>query len=100
MASTKDGYGFIRCAERDARMFFHFSELLEPDTLPRPGDEVEMTVVPDPAAPAGSSRLIAIRIGHLQKGTVSFETVRPDKCEGVVEKEPATHKSPGNCIGK
>ena len=25
--ALKDGFGFIRCAERDARMFFHFSEV-------------------------------------------------------------------------
>ena len=29
VASLKEGFGFIRCCDRDARMFFHFSELLD-----------------------------------------------------------------------
>ena len=92
VASTKDGFGFIRCAERDARMFFHFSEMLNPDIEICQSDEVEFTVVQDPASP---NRQIAVRIHTLPKGSVSFESVTPDKQVGTVEKEPATHKSPG-----
>ena len=29
IASLKEGFGFIRCCDRDARMFFHFSELMD-----------------------------------------------------------------------
>ena len=28
VGTLKDGFGFIKCADRDTRMFFHFSELL------------------------------------------------------------------------
>ena len=39
----------------------------------------------DPTAP---TRQIAIRIKTLPKGTVSFETVLPEKLTGTIEKEP------------
>lgn len=41
----RDGFGFIKCVDRDARMFFHFSEVLEESPL-HISDEVEFTVVP------------------------------------------------------
>jgi len=41
---VKEGYGFIQCAERDARMFFHFSEILDPKVETKIQDEVEFTV--------------------------------------------------------
>ena len=41
----RDGFGFIKCVDRDARMFFHFSEVLEESQL-HISDEVEFTVVP------------------------------------------------------
>lgn len=44
VVSLKEGYGFIQCAERDARMFFHFSEILDPKTETKVQDEVEFTV--------------------------------------------------------
>ncbi|XP_013412003.1 cold shock domain-containing protein E1-like [Lingula anatina] len=91
VVTLKEGYGFIKCADRDARMFFHFSERLDPDSEINLQDETEFTVIQDPSSP---SRHIAIRIKQLPKGTISFESVSKDKYIGVVEKEPATHKSP------
>ena len=29
VASLKEGFGFIKCCDRDARMFFHYSALLD-----------------------------------------------------------------------
>ena len=29
VAAVKEGFGFIKCVDRDARMFFHFSEMLD-----------------------------------------------------------------------
>ena len=29
IAALRDGFGFIRCAERDTRMFFHFNEVID-----------------------------------------------------------------------
>ncbi len=104
VVSTKDGYGFIRCANREARLFFHFSELLdtgagdgggEEKTTFRTNDELEFTVIPDPAQP---SRMVAIRIRRLHRGAVKFETVLPERMTGHIEKEPALYsnmKSPG-----
>lgn len=45
IAAIRDGFGFIKCVDRDARMFFHFSEVLE-ETQLHISDEVEFTVVP------------------------------------------------------
>ncbi len=44
--SLKDGFGFIDCVEREGRIFFHFSEIIDIDWDPRCQDEVEFTVVP------------------------------------------------------
>ncbi|KAM5256072.1 cold shock domain-containing protein E1-like [Ctenodactylus gundi] len=45
IAAMRDGFGFIKCVDRDACMFFHFSEILDGNRL-RIADEVEFTVVP------------------------------------------------------
>lgn len=44
IVNLKDGFGFINCADRDARMFFHLNEMLDVDRTLRIGDEVEFTV--------------------------------------------------------
>lgn len=90
ITSVKDGFGFIRCADREARMFFHFSEMMTVKTEIQVNEEVEFTVVQDPSSP---SRQIAIRIKYLPKGTISFETVLPTKLTGSVEKEPSVQKN-------
>ncbi|XP_033109405.1 cold shock domain-containing protein E1-like [Anneissia japonica] len=95
VAAIKEGFGFIKCVNREPRMFFHFSELLEPGDL-HISDEVEFTVIPDPNAP---KRQIAVRIRQLPKGSVSFEIVQPERIQGTVEKVPTNMwgKSPGKC---
>ena len=45
IAAVKDGFGFITCAERESRMFFHFSEMMDPDMEVKVGEEVEFTVI-------------------------------------------------------
>jgi len=92
IAAVKDGFGFLTCTERDTRMFFHFSELMDPEREIKQGEEVEFTVVADPTTP---SRHIAIRIKYLPKGTISFDTIHPVRVIGTIEKEPATHKMQG-----
>lgn len=86
IVTLKEGFGFIRCADREARMFFHFSELMEPDAEPKIQEEVEFTVIQDPTA---ASRQIAIRIRPLPRGSVKFESVLAEKHPGTVEKEAA-----------
>ncbi|XP_032105548.1 cold shock domain-containing protein E1 isoform X4 [Cebus imitator] len=46
IAAMRDGFGFIKCVDRDVRMFFHFSEILDGNQL-HIADEVEFTVVPE-----------------------------------------------------
>lgn len=45
ITALKDGFGFIRCVDRDARLFFHFNEVLDVDREISVGDEVEFTVI-------------------------------------------------------
>ncbi|XP_077464999.1 cold shock domain-containing protein E1 isoform X1 [Stigmatopora argus] len=83
IAAIRDGFGFIKCVDRDARMFFHFSEVLEESQL-HISDEVEFTVVPDMLS---AQRNHAVRIKKLPKGTVSFHTQSEQRFIGVVQKE-------------
>ncbi|XP_076859745.1 cold shock domain-containing protein E1 isoform X1 [Brachyhypopomus gauderio] len=83
IAAMRDGFGFIKCVDRDARMFFHFSEVLEESPL-HISDEVEFTVVPDMLS---AQRNHAVRIKKLPKGTVSFHTQSEQRFVGVVDKE-------------
>lgn len=83
--ALKDGFGFIKCAERDARMFFHFSEVLDVKRTVAVGDEVEFTVSNDPNLP---QRQLAIRIKHLDPGSVQFNVVIHRGITGTVEVEP------------
>ncbi|KAK2146556.1 hypothetical protein LSH36_600g01076 [Paralvinella palmiformis] len=85
VTTLKDGYGFIRCMERDASMFFRFSELLNQEKEVKVQDEVRFTVAKDPTSP---TRNTATRILFLPKGTVVFEKILPKRCTGTVEKEP------------
>lgn len=45
IVTLKDGFGFIRCVDRDTRLFFHFNEVLDVDREISVGDEVEFTVI-------------------------------------------------------
>ncbi|XP_075332168.1 cold shock domain-containing protein E1 isoform X10 [Odontesthes bonariensis] len=108
IAAIRDGFGFIKCVDRDARMFFHFSEVLEESQL-HISDEVEFTVVP--VGPVNklftkdmlsAQRNHAVRIKKLPKGTVSFHTQSEQRFIGVVEKEivAATNKNASPTKGK
>jgi len=43
--TIKEGFGFIRCVDREGRVFFHFNELLRVDVDVKPQDEVEFTIL-------------------------------------------------------
>nr|XP_033773533.1 cold shock domain-containing protein E1 isoform X3 [Geotrypetes seraphini] len=90
IAAMRDGFGFIKCVDRDARMFFHFSEVLDGNQL-HISDEVEFTVVPDMLS---AQRNHAIRIKKLPKGTVSFHTQTDHRFVGTVEREATRTSSP------
>ncbi|TTH08279.1 Cold shock domain-containing protein E1 [Bagarius yarrelli] len=83
IAAMRDGFGFIKCVDRDARMFFHFSEVLEESPLHISDEDM-----------LSAQRNHAVRIKKLPKGTVSFHTQSEQRFLGVVEKE-ATAASNG-----
>lgn len=89
ISSLKDGFGFIKCADRDAKMFFHYNELLDPQREICLGEEVEFTVVSDQTAQS-PNRLCGIRIRRLAPGTVKFEVLIQEGLQGEVTFEPAS----------
>jgi cold shock CspA family protein len=64
IAAVRDGFGFIKCVDRDARVFFHFSDILDGNQL-HTADEAEFTVVPNMLS---AQRNHAVRIKKLPKG--------------------------------
>ncbi|XP_049813470.1 cold shock domain-containing protein E1-like isoform X1 [Schistocerca nitens] len=86
VASLKDGFGFLRCVERDARLFFHFNEVLDVDREICINDEVEFTVSQEQSS-FSNVRQSAIRVKHLPPGTVEFESIIEKNLSGTVTKE-------------
>ena len=97
VTAIKETFGFITYGQRDTRLYFRLSELLNSDEAIKPQDEVEFTVAQDPASPG---RCHAIRIQVLPPGTINYvsssvngsskmdEHVNEDySFIGVVEKE-------------
>ncbi|XP_018335937.1 cold shock domain-containing protein E1 isoform X2 [Agrilus planipennis] len=100
VASTKDGFGFLKCVEREPRLFFHFNEVLDVDEEVKAGDEFEFTVVQDQTGVAGgggtstygnNGRQSAIRMKRLKPGTVQFETRVENDLTGVVCRETSPY---------
>ncbi|XP_026762174.1 cold shock domain-containing protein E1 [Galleria mellonella] len=87
VCSLRDGFGFIRCVDREQNMFFHFAEVLRLGHKLSVGDEVEFTVDPVATFSNMNTRQSAIRIKHLPPGTVQFETLIERGVRGVVTKE-------------
>ncbi|XP_037928242.1 cold shock domain-containing protein E1 [Teleopsis dalmanni] len=87
VASIKEGFGFLRCVERNVRLFFHFTEVLDTTREIAANDEVEFTVIQEPGVTYNNSRLHAIRIKHLPPNTVQFETLMASNIEGYVTRE-------------
>lgn len=79
VASVKEGFGFLKCVEREARLFFHFNEILDVDRTNdvQVGDEFEFTVVQDQTTSSSlyssTNRQSAIRMKWLPPATVQFE---------------------------
>jgi cold shock CspA family protein len=69
IAALREGFGFIRCAERDMRLFFHFNEVIDTEHKLTQHDEVEFTVQNDYT----NERLHAVRVKILTPGSVQFE---------------------------
>lgn len=87
VASLKEGFGFLRCVEREPRLYFRFNEILDVEHEVQVGDEFEFTVVQDQSALFGANRQSAIRMKLLPPGTVQFETRVENGLTGIVNKE-------------
>ncbi|XP_061434978.1 cold shock domain-containing protein E1-like isoform X9 [Lethenteron reissneri] len=94
VAALRDGFGFIKCVEREQRMFFHYSEVMDDPQALRISDEVEFTVIPVRTGEraGGQDAMLpqrnhAVRIRRLPKGSVSFSTRLDERYVGVVERE-------------
>lgn len=91
VVTMKEGFGFIRCTDRDGRMFFHYSELLDTEHELKLQQETDFCVVTD-----STGRLVATRVRFLPKGTIAVEQYLPEKYIGTVEKEAGvTHSAKG-----
>lgn len=87
VASLKEGFGFIKCCDRDARMFFHYSALLDSAHQIQVGDEVEFAVSEDTSS---IKRLHAIKVRVVPKGTIiQMEKISSQMYEGYIEREPS-----------
>jgi cold shock CspA family protein len=83
ICTLRDGFGFIKCADRDARVFFHYSELLDQQSDPALGSEVEFTV-----QQGDNDKANAVRVKLLPRGSVQFETVSESRNQGIVVQLP------------
>lgn len=104
IGTVKDGFGFIKCADRDARLFFHFSELLSTGQNVRINDHVNFAVEEQqqqgqqqsgghrssPRKGSGNAgaekQLHAVRVKILPPGSVQFEVTSRQRFKGVVVK--------------
>lgn len=112
ISSIRDTYGFIRCADREGRIFFHVSALVDiSENMLRPGLEVSFcpsiekshrgnaAKVSASASPAPGStsqqqlRTVAMSVKAVPRGTVSFVKKLQEKVEGVVEKAAVAPRS-------
>ena len=86
MDFIKDTYGFLRAAERKARLFFHFSELrgcTAADLVP--GQEVTFTTYTDVAR---SGKVIGGDVRRMPEGTISYIQRSAERFHGVLEHLP------------
>jgi len=100
IVSLFDKYGFIRCAQRDADVFFHYTEVKgnDPSSL-ECGDEVEFDIGQSSSTSSKPQKLAAFNVTALTKGTVKWEI--PDNSEGLrirgkVEKTPRSGNGNAN----
>ncbi|CAH2985121.1 unnamed protein product [Chilo suppressalis] len=96
VCTLREGFGFIRCVEREHTMFFHFAEVLRLGHELSVGDEVEFTVEPVSSFSAAPTRQSATRIKHLPAGTVAFETLVERGVRGVIAREPPPNANANN----
>jgi cold shock CspA family protein len=90
--SVKDGFGFITCADRDAELFFHFSEVLSSGGREiHVRDNVKFAVEQQQedrrsSSKKGAEKLHAVRVEILAMGAVKFEVTSTERFRGTVKK--------------
>lgn len=84
-------YGFVQCCERDARLFFHFSEYAGNIETVKIGDPVEFQMSFD----RKTGKPIACAVVGVTPGTVSFEILSEEKVTGSVAQEAKPTKMKG-----
>mmetsp|Transcript_7075 Transcript_7075/g.26024 ORF Transcript_7075/g.26024 Transcript_7075/m.26024 type:complete len:862 (-) Transcript_7075:135-2720(-) len=82
LVTLKPSYGFIKCAERDARLFFHYSTCRTPEAELNVDDDVEFLVARDPR----SQKIVATDVLTLPPGTVQFHETLEGRFSGVVRR--------------
>ena len=85
-------YGFIQCAEREARLFFHFSEYSANVDDMKIGDPVEFQMSFD----RKTGKPIAIAVLPMEPGSVSFEVLGEEKLKGNVIQSANANKNKVN----
>ncbi|KMS86821.1 hypothetical protein BVRB_033630, partial [Beta vulgaris subsp. vulgaris] len=80
----KQQYGFIKCESRQDPLFFHFSEVLDPNATIHVGNEVEFNIN------HGKDQLSASRLTILPAGSVHFNAI---DLQGTVIQEPGARSS-------
>jgi len=89
-------YGFVQCCEREARLFFHYSEFQGDIETIKVGDAVEFQMSYD----RRSGRPIACNLMTVDPSLVSCEIYSEERYIGSVvqEAKPAKPKNVGDCF--
>ena len=90
VASLKENFGFIKSAESEQELFFHYSEIRDAD--PRDfqrGTEVEFGRYYD----ARNGRDLSVRVIILPPGTIKTEELLKSDCEGEIVREMREKRS-------
>jgi cold shock CspA family protein len=93
ISALKDSYGFIQCCDRDERLFFHFTEVVNCPNL-REGDEVDFAIEKD-----REGRNVGRAIKVLPPGSVSSEKVLVEQVDGTIDRELRQSKKSGRNSG-
>jgi len=83
IASLKDAFGFIYCADRPEEVFFHYSELqgIHSEDL-QVDDEMEFRVGPS----RDGDKMAAFQVVRLEPGTIEWEVAEEGRFQGLVER--------------
>lgn len=96
IATMKDDFGFIKCAERASDAYFRFSDVMSVRNDFRVGTEVSFDASVDSSKP-DSAR--ATRIVILPHGSIQWETIVAEEIPGEVTVVPSKRSNNNNSRG-